>query len=83
MKIERVAIPPMGRQGIKCKYPWPDMKDGDSVLVPRTTTPRAKIAARAWVRRNRPGWKVVTRAEGDGVRIWFVAPENERNGDTR
>jgi hypothetical protein len=91
-KIEKgVPVPFMATGGGFMAYPWPDMQHGDSILVPwtdryrkcrangkRSGSDSAAVSAYAWVKKNRPGWKVVTRLEGDAYRIWFL--DANRNG---
>ena len=55
------------------KYPFPDMKIGDSFFVPADNTkaiPRVRSAASLWAQKyNR---KLVTRVVDGGVRVWRV-----------
>jgi hypothetical protein len=55
------------------KYPFPDMKVGDSFFVPADDTkaiPRVRSAASLWAQRyNR---KLATRVVDGGVRVWRV-----------
>ena len=60
--------------GMKCKYPWPSMEDGDSVFVPGKRS--VSHAADRWLARHRPHLKAVRRREGEGFRIWFVARDS-------
>jgi len=68
-----VEIPPRGG----AKYPWQDMKDGDSIVVEEAYAKgkgsAAGSSAQSWLKRNRPGWSAVARREDDDLcRIWFV-----------
>jgi hypothetical protein len=62
--------------GAKGKYPFPDMKIGDSFLysraTDRTTQQYAGSAARMWAKKRNNGWKFSTRKTEEGVRIWRV-----------
>jgi len=72
-----IAAPPPSS-----KYPWHEMKAGDSVFVPGGSTSvvygntNAYTSAKQWVQHHHPEWRVVgrTREEGgvQGIRIWFV-----------
>ena len=84
-------VPPPERHPLR-RFPWHKMGHGDSILVPWSEsdvrrrakhrgTSSAHVAALRWIKRNRPGWKVVTRTEGEATRIWLVDPTN--NGDHR
>ena len=66
------------------KYPWPDMKVGDSFLVPATdgkftergiTTfgSRLRATARTWGRlNNNPAFKVSVYQVSGGARVWRI-----------
>ena len=60
------------------QYPWADMLDGDSFSVPcneserRAVQRRLYVSGRAWCKRNRPAAQIVTRIDGQGVRVWLV-----------
>ncbi len=71
--IERNVPVPEARQGIQ-KYPWHEMKPGDSFVVPLERMDGARYAGRAWCARHKPEWMVVTRKTEDnsGLRIWFA-----------
>ncbi len=69
------------------KYPWPEMDDGDSVLIPWNGPDKAAYrnnvttSAGSWLRRNRPDLRRVTRGEESGLRIWFVSRAAEASAD--
>lgn len=68
-QIEKNVPIPNGRS---TKYPFADMKVGDSITVAAPDNLRAKIAAHQWARRNNA--KFVCRTQRDGVmRIWRVS----------
>ena len=76
IKIEKnVAIPSRGKAS---KYPWASMAFGDSFFVKAGDDSRKEqrnlyMNAKAWIKKNRPDAKVVTRIEDGGVRVWLVA----------
>jgi hypothetical protein len=71
LHIERASPPKVKR------YPFEQMKPGYALRVPNSEAKRVATAARQWVKRNRPGWKVRQRkADGGRVtRIYFVEPQ--------
>lgn len=72
-KIEKgVPVPKSGGQGIG-KYPFNKMEVGDSVFFSgsKYSIGAVRTASLNWARYN--GKKVMSRKEGDGVRIWRVA----------
>ena len=74
-KIEpNVPVAPRGGgKGRAAKYPFRDMKVGDSFLV-NGADPRKVIgAACAYVRASKSGWKFTTRKTPDGHRCWRIA----------
>lgn len=63
---ENVPIPPRIKHGgRKAKYPIPDMKVGNSILVAERTG-RPSLAY--WTEKT--GAKFITRTTGDGIRVW-------------
>ena len=55
----------------RAKYPWRAMSVGDSFfVVGKLCSSMSATAANAG---QRTGFRFVTRAEGDGVRVWRVA----------
>lgn len=73
MKIESNIDMPKEKSGRPMKYPWPDMKPGDSVFFqdqPSGTQSRPAIAAYVWARTNDA--KFICRSIDGGVRIWRV-----------
>lgn len=79
MIIEENVPIPEGRRGRQAKYPFSEMKPGQSFAVevgdepPRTVINRLNTAAQGWRRRNKPTAKFVVRLEPDRqhVRIWL------------
>ena len=68
-KIERgIPVPTSTR---RAKYPWRAMSVGDSFFVVGKL--RSSMSAVVANTGRRTGWRFVTRAEGDGVRVWRVA----------
>jgi len=70
-KIEKgIPIPRRTGSGRKPKYPWAEMKKGDSFFVMRQTINRlGSCMVRAG---KRLGMKFSARTEKGGVRIWRV-----------
>lgn len=55
-------------------YPFKKMEAGDSILVtPKNKGRSAAIAFRGYINYNRLDWKVQTRVEGDGIRLWRIS----------
>ncbi len=75
-KIEnKVPLPP-GRKW-KNRYPWNEMKIGDSFYVPKeavNTDSTIRTAAAYFARRN-PEYKFRVAVVEGGVRVWRVEPE--------
>jgi len=72
IKIRRnVPIkPPRPSTGRPPKYPWADMRVGDSFYVPGMTPSQMSSA---WRRaRAKLGHKYSARTERDGVRVWRI-----------
>lgn len=73
-----VPIPKMRRRGKPppFKYPWSEMKPGDSFLMPYDGRAPGKAAssltglAHQFNRNNGKEWTWTTRREKGGVRIW-------------
>lgn len=75
---KNVPLPAKTRPGGRpALYPLADMQDGDSFLIPATT--REKAHAAMLRAAKRVGCGVVTAVEGDGVRVWRVAPPPPRS----
>jgi len=71
-----IPIPPRGG----AKYPWAEMKAGDSILVDepyeKTGGSPAGSSAASWVKRNREGWiSTARRIDEKTVRVWFSEEE--------
>ena len=67
-EIEKNVPMPNGRHGRGPKYPWKDMKVGDSFFVSGTTT--ANISRSANIQLGAGCYR--TTKEGDGVRVWRI-----------
>ncbi len=64
-------VPLASRRRNDAKYPFRDMRIGDSFFVPHTdirAIPRVRSAASEWARRM--GWEFTTRKVEGGLRIW-------------
>ena len=84
-EIER-GVPVDGyRSKSGLRYPWAAMTAGDSFRVPRQggegveqLRNRLSASAKSWLRDHRDkDYRIATRIDGDGIRIWFLA----RNGN--
>ncbi len=64
-----IAIPKPNKPGRPSKYPFSAMELGQSFYIEGITQAGARSAAYCWSR-NHNGTKFVTRAEGEGIRIW-------------
>lgn len=71
MKVERnVKIPTRKRAS---KYPWSDLKVGDSFFVHGAEKMYAMYAAVAnYNKKLKKPIKITLRKEGDGVRVWRI-----------
>ena len=69
-KIEKGVPIPLKKSRLT-KYPWKEMKVGNSFFVAASTPGRISsvCASRA---KTHPGECYATRKEGDGVRVWRV-----------
>lgn len=74
-KIQKNVPMPASKRGrgspaTHLKYPWPDMKVGDSFEAPVTQSSLA-ATARGWARRNRKTWTFATRKVAKNrCRVW-------------
>lgn len=73
-----IPIPPRaGGTGRPSKYPFDQLKPGDSFLVPHhdgnpvVTVRRMAAAVKGAAKRT--GWKFTTRRLSEGLRVWRVA----------
>lgn len=66
-----IPLPNKGHVGAAPKYPWAEMKVGDSFFVKGTTTRAfsAQVARRA----RMDGHKYSVRTVDGGVRVWRIA----------
>lgn len=71
MKVERkVEIPPRTK-GLK--YPWDELKVGDSFFVDQKVTSNGMYSCAAnYNRRAKKPIKISVRKEGNGIRVWRV-----------
>lgn len=73
MKIDvNIPLPKKARAG---KYPFSDMKIGDSLFANGDESNSLVSSAYGWGRRN--GATFTARKENDGVRVWLVKREDE------
>jgi len=65
-------IPPPDRKDpvSKPRYPWRDLKPGDSFLHPGSRWAASSLMSYV---REETGWVLCSRKEGDQIRIWRVA----------
>lgn len=68
-----VPVPPRASGAGESKYPFNDMKVGDSFFAPACSSQALSNATRAYKMTHAPGSKWTTRKEGDGVRVWRIA----------
>lgn len=79
MKVEQNI--PIPEHTSATQYPWHDMDHGDSFLIECPEDDRNRVqnaiqtAGYRWLKRNRPGWKIVTRRTEEGIRAWMTNPE--------
>lgn len=71
-----VPMPDAGK--IRRRYPWREMKVGQSIFVPaHETRPSTVVANASAYHRQHPGWKyqsrIVFRGQVRGVRVWRTA----------
>lgn len=73
-----VPIPPNAgqRTGRPNRYAFPEMRVGDSFIVPAVDGGSLRSAASQHKDRH-PDWNYATRLEGDVVRLWRIAVPNE------
>ena len=76
---KNVPIPPYGKEGPPCKYPWYQMEPGDSFFA-RGEAPLYTLlpaAGHNWCAQYRPDCTVTIRKVKGGVRVWMVKKEAE------
>lgn len=67
---DNVEIPPKRNRSTK-KYPWAEMKIGQSFFVPNKSQASLSATAIGYSYRH-PGLKFTTAKENDGVRCWRI-----------
>lgn len=74
IKIEKNVPISEPQRGRNLKYPWPDMKKGDSFFVEggRAMQQGLNASAYVWCKRHHPTRKFTTRAVDGGVRVWRI-----------
>lgn len=71
-----LPIPPRGSSMVR--YPFADMKVGDSFDRPKEQQDKLRVAG-AHHKKRSPGWNYETRIVGDVIRLWCIAvPKTER-----
>lgn len=71
IKIEKGIPIPEGRLGATVKYPYKDMEVGDSFYIADYRKGRSSEAAmRQFIKLNKLNWKIRTKREDTGLRIW-------------
>lgn len=79
IKIEKRVPIPENKRGKPNKYPFPDMKIGDSFLFTenlkdkRKSIQHASAAANTWKKVTASKFKFSCRLVKNGVRIWRIA----------
>ena len=75
--IDRNIPQPRAKTG-KRKYPWPEMKEGDSFFVPGKKAKELTGVAMDWVKHNDLNWifrsSTVVEDGVEGARIWRIKP---------
>lgn len=80
-KIEKVPFVQRGNDRLNStdrtalKYPWPNMKIGDSFWVQGYSVKKSTnlfTTGNNWFKRNLPEGKVSVRREGDGLRVYRI-----------
>lgn len=69
-KVESNVTLPAPKRGNNCKYPWKQMKKGQSFFVPCSDPRKKKISLYGAGQRH---FKVAVRTESGGVRVWRVS----------
>lgn len=79
MEIHQFAIPPKHYcktiSGNKTKYPWAEMKVGDSFFIDGYSYKKQSSliqTAKAWCLRNAPNRTFTTRKINNGVRVYRI-----------
>jgi hypothetical protein len=79
-KIEKgIPLAPISREGTTV-YPWDQMEDGDSFLVPKEDAPEGKsisASGNAWCKRHRPDFYVSQRSLPEGIRVYMFKSKEE------
>ena len=65
-----VPIPPRRGNGIASKFPFAEMKPGDSFFAKGVKAGALSSAATGWKTRHQPKWKFCTRTVEGGSHIW-------------
>ncbi len=56
------------------RYPFADLKIGESFLVPREIVKSGTVSSAACAyKQAHPGWNYTTRAVAEGCRLWRIA----------
>jgi hypothetical protein len=77
--IEQNVPVPRAKGGAK-RYPFSQLKIGDSVLQPYETLEDAQRALKAAYRlANYHGWNIISRKLPEGIRIWRVEGKHLEN----
>lgn len=67
---DEIAVPAVATS---LKYPFRDMKIGQSFVVPKTERNAARCAASTYKCRHRGHWNFTSKTEGDFTRFWRIA----------
>ena len=77
--VDNIPVPESPK-GSYVRYPFAEMKPGDSFLAPFTNGVRE--AATQWKKRH-PGWDYTTRTQGDSIRLWCTAVPQQQTEEPK
>lgn len=72
IKIDKKIKMPTPEKGRKAKYPWSEMKIGDSFFIEGGKKGKLLAAGSSWAKRNKRKIKFSIRSINGGTRIWRI-----------
>ena len=73
IKIDKnVPVPVSTGKGRQGKYPWSQMKVGDSILLDCKTIGGASSCIYTYISRHKLSWKYAVRKERNKFRVWRI-----------